>query len=127
MQMTLDIDDRLLRRAMRVTGTRTKNEVIKAALQMLVKTYGQTSIRILRDKVRLAGDLEMTNKRNLFDELMEGAASMKTQREAKVAVRKRRVSPQESEKIRAQAGIRQLRGKVRWDGDLEGSRASRSK
>lgn len=27
---------------------------------------------------------------------------------------------------RRQAGIRTLRGKVRWDGDLEGSRASRA-
>jgi Arc/MetJ family transcription regulator len=54
---TIDIDDRLLRQAMRSSGARTKRAVVDAALRLLILTTGQNSIRRLRGKVGWQGDL----------------------------------------------------------------------
>ncbi|HEX4786178.1 MAG TPA: type II toxin-antitoxin system VapB family antitoxin [Candidatus Sulfotelmatobacter sp.] len=57
MRISIDIDDRLLQEAMRVSGTRTKKAVIEAGLRLLVETDGQTAIRRLRGRVRWKGYL----------------------------------------------------------------------
>ena len=67
----------------------------------------------------------MTKKRNIFGELMDGVAAMKAHRDGETTLPDRKVEPQELEKILAQGRIRRLRGKVRWEGDLEQSRRSR--
>jgi Arc/MetJ family transcription regulator len=56
MRTNIDIDDDLMRRAMRSTGSRTKRAVVDAALRLLVKTHAQTGIRQLRGKVQWHGD-----------------------------------------------------------------------
>jgi Arc/MetJ family transcription regulator len=58
MRTNIDIDDRLMRQAMRHSGTRTKKATVEAALRLLVETHAQTVIRRLRGKVRWEGDLD---------------------------------------------------------------------
>ncbi len=52
MRTTIEIDDKLMHRAMRCSGARSKREVVEAGLQLLVKIHAQTSIRRLRGKVQ---------------------------------------------------------------------------
>ena len=57
MRTNIDIDDRLMRQAMRSSGARTKRAVVEAGLRLLLQTKGQASIRRLRGKVAWQGDL----------------------------------------------------------------------
>jgi Arc/MetJ family transcription regulator len=58
MRTNIEIDDRLMRRAMRCSGARTKKAAVEAGLRLLAETHAQASIRRLRGKVRWEGDLE---------------------------------------------------------------------
>ena len=51
MRTNIDIDDGLMRRAMRSSGARTKRAVVEEALRLLIQTRGQSSIRRLRGKL----------------------------------------------------------------------------
>ena len=51
MRTTVDIDDRLMREAMRSAGTPTKRATVEAGLRLLVQTYAQTSMRRLRGRI----------------------------------------------------------------------------
>jgi Arc/MetJ family transcription regulator len=53
----IDIDDDLMRKAMRASGDRTKRAVVERALRLLVQTRGQARIRRLRGNVTWRGDL----------------------------------------------------------------------
>jgi Arc/MetJ family transcription regulator len=53
----IDIDDRLMRQAMRSSDARTKRAVVEEALRLLIQTRGQASIRRLRGNVNWQGDL----------------------------------------------------------------------
>lgn len=53
----IEIDDRLMRKAMNTGTGRTKRAVVEAGLRLLVQTHAQSSIRRLRGKVRWEGDL----------------------------------------------------------------------
>jgi Arc/MetJ family transcription regulator len=55
---SVEIDDRLMRQAMRTGKGRTKRAVVEAGLKLLVQTYSQSRIRALRGKVRWQGNLE---------------------------------------------------------------------
>jgi Arc/MetJ family transcription regulator len=57
MRTNIEIDDRLMREAMRASGAQTKRAVVEEALRLLVQTRGQAAIRRLRGKVAWAGDL----------------------------------------------------------------------
>ena len=57
MRTNIEIDDELMRRAMRASGARTKRAVVEAGLRLLVQTKAQADIRHLRGKVRWDGDL----------------------------------------------------------------------
>ena len=57
MRTNIDINDRLMRQAMRSSGARTKRAVVEAGLRLLLQTKGQASIRRLRGKVAWQGDL----------------------------------------------------------------------
>ena len=65
MRTNIEIDDGLMRRAMRSSGSRTKRGAVEAALRLLIKTWGQNSIRRLRGKVRWEGDLEKSRQGRL--------------------------------------------------------------
>lgn len=58
MRTNIDIDDRLMRQAMRSSGARTKRAVVEAGLRLLIQTRGQNGIRRLRGMVTWEGDLD---------------------------------------------------------------------
>lgn len=58
MRTNIDIDDRLMKQAMRSSGARTKRAAVEEALRLLVQTKGQGSLRGLRGKVTWQGDLD---------------------------------------------------------------------
>jgi Arc/MetJ family transcription regulator len=57
MRTNIEIDDRLMRQAMRGGKTRTKRATVEAGLRLLVQTRAQSSVRRLRGKVQWEGDL----------------------------------------------------------------------
>jgi Arc/MetJ family transcription regulator len=58
MRTNIDIDDALMRQAMRHGGTRTKKATVEAALRLFVQTRLQGGIRKLRGKVKWEGNLD---------------------------------------------------------------------
>lgn len=58
MRTNIDIDDRLMRQAMRTSKTRTKRATVEAGLRLLVQTRAQVSFRRLRGKIHWDGDLQ---------------------------------------------------------------------
>jgi Arc/MetJ family transcription regulator len=57
MRTNIDIDDRLMREAMRRSGATTKKAAVEQALRLLVRTHAQTRIRRWKGKVQWEGDL----------------------------------------------------------------------
>jgi Arc/MetJ family transcription regulator len=62
MRTNIDIDDGLMRQAMRTTGARTKRAAVEEELRLLIRTRGQRSIRRLRGKVAWDGDLDASRR-----------------------------------------------------------------
>lgn len=60
MRTNIEIDDDLMRKAMRSSGRRTKRAVVEEGLQLLVKMHAQAKIRRLRGKAHWQGDLEVS-------------------------------------------------------------------
>jgi Arc/MetJ family transcription regulator len=58
MGTSIEIDDRLMREAMRRCGKRTKRVTVEESLRLLVRVKAQTGIRRLRGKIRWEGNLE---------------------------------------------------------------------
>jgi Arc/MetJ family transcription regulator len=56
----IEIDDELMRQAMKRSGARTKRSAVEAGLRLLAATHEQGSIRRLRGKVRWEGDLDVS-------------------------------------------------------------------
>jgi Arc/MetJ family transcription regulator len=52
------IDDKLMSRALRSSGCRTKRSAIESGLQLLVQVNSQKKLRTLKGKVTWDGDLE---------------------------------------------------------------------
>lgn len=65
MRTNIDIDDRLMRQAMRSSGAPTKRAVVEEALRLLIQTKGQSSIRRLRGKVAWEGELNASRLERL--------------------------------------------------------------
>jgi Arc/MetJ family transcription regulator len=60
MRTNIEIDDRLMRQAIRHSGAKTKKAAVEKGLRLLVNTHAQTSIRRLRGKVKWEGDLNQS-------------------------------------------------------------------
>jgi Arc/MetJ family transcription regulator len=58
MRTNIEIDDKLMKEAMRSAKTKTKRETVEAGLRMLVRLKRQEGIRRLRGKVKWEGDLD---------------------------------------------------------------------
>lgn len=58
MRTNIDIDERILREAQKITGAKTKKETVDLALRELVARYKRLEFLELRGKVRWEGDLE---------------------------------------------------------------------
>ena len=60
MRTNIEIDDRLMREAMRRSGAGTKKSTVEKGLRLLVDMHAQTSVRRLRGKVKWDGDLNQS-------------------------------------------------------------------
>jgi Arc/MetJ family transcription regulator len=58
MRTNIEIDDELMRHAMRSSKKRTKRAVVEEGLRLLVQTRAQAKFRRLRGKAKWEGDLE---------------------------------------------------------------------
>jgi Arc/MetJ family transcription regulator len=58
MRTNIDIDDSLMRQAMRAGGTDTKKATVEAGLRLLIQTRAQAGMRRFRGKVKWEGNLE---------------------------------------------------------------------
>ncbi|MGA8621489.1 MAG: type II toxin-antitoxin system VapB family antitoxin [Candidatus Sulfotelmatobacter sp.] len=62
MRTNIDIDDDLMRQAMRSSGARTKKAAVEAGLRLLAETHAQASIRRLRGRVLWEGNLNESRR-----------------------------------------------------------------
>ena len=62
MRTNIEIDDGLMREAMRTTGAVTKKAAVEAGLRLLVQTFSQGAIRKLQGKVRWEGNLNLSRR-----------------------------------------------------------------
>jgi len=58
MRTNVVIEDRLMSRAMRTSGCRTKRSAIESGLRLLVQVSSQKKLRDLKGKIAWEGDLE---------------------------------------------------------------------
>jgi Arc/MetJ family transcription regulator len=58
MRTNIEIDDELIREALRVSGLKTKRAVVEAGLRMLLRLKRQEDILNLVGKVRWEGNLD---------------------------------------------------------------------
>ena len=58
MRTNIEIDDRLMKQAMRASGAATKREVVELGLRALITLKSQERIRLFRGKLRWDGDLD---------------------------------------------------------------------
>jgi Arc/MetJ family transcription regulator len=62
MRTNIEIDDHLMRRAMRTGKARTKRGLVEAGLELLVQTHEQAQIRRLKGKIHWEGDLSKSRQ-----------------------------------------------------------------
>jgi Arc/MetJ family transcription regulator len=62
MRTNIVIDDQLMKRAMRVSGAKTKREAVETALRLMVRLKQQEELRRLRGKLHWEGDLDAMRK-----------------------------------------------------------------
>jgi Arc/MetJ family transcription regulator len=67
MRTNIDIDDKLMRQAMRATGAPTKKAAVEAALRKVVELKKQEGIKKLRGKVQWVGDLDAMREGRLMN------------------------------------------------------------
>lgn len=58
MKTNIDLDERLVDQAQRITGLKTKKELVNHALSELVRRNDQKAILRLRGKISWTGDLQ---------------------------------------------------------------------
>jgi len=62
MRTNVVIDDKLMSRALRSSGCRTKRSAIESGLQLLVQVNSQKKLRALKGKITWDGDLAETRR-----------------------------------------------------------------
>lgn len=58
MRMNIEIDDKLMKEALRFSGAKTKREAVELGLRTLVQLGRQVEVRKLRGKLQWQGDLD---------------------------------------------------------------------
>jgi Arc/MetJ family transcription regulator len=58
MRTNIEIDDKLMKDALRYTGAKTKREAVELGLQRLVQLGKQVEVRKMRGKLQWEGDLD---------------------------------------------------------------------
>lgn len=67
MRTNIEIDDGVMKEALRITGARTKREVVDLALRELVARQRRLGILDLAGKVEWEGDLRESRRGRSFD------------------------------------------------------------
>jgi Arc/MetJ family transcription regulator len=62
MRTNIEIDDRLMREVLRLTGLQTKREAVDFALREVVARHRQLGVLKLRGRIRWEGDLEASRR-----------------------------------------------------------------
>jgi Arc/MetJ family transcription regulator len=62
MRTNIDIDDDLMRQAIRLGGAATKKATVETALRLLIQTRSQVGMRRFRGKVKWEGNLEESRR-----------------------------------------------------------------
>jgi Arc/MetJ family transcription regulator len=62
MRTNIEIDDRLMREVLRLTGLQTKREAVDFALREVVARHRQLRVLKLRGRIRWEGDLEASRR-----------------------------------------------------------------
>lgn len=57
MRTNVEIDEHLMRQAMKSSGANTRKAVVETALRLSIETHSQRGIRCLKGKVRWQGTL----------------------------------------------------------------------
>jgi Arc/MetJ family transcription regulator len=57
MRTNIEIDDKLMKDALKATGVKTKREAVELGLKTLVRLRAQEKVRELRGKITWEGDL----------------------------------------------------------------------
>ena len=57
MRTNIEIDDQLMREAMKSSGAKTKRATVEEGLRLLVRLRKQTAMRRLRGKIQWVGNL----------------------------------------------------------------------
>jgi Arc/MetJ family transcription regulator len=58
MRTNIEIDDKLMKDALRFTGAKTKREAVELGLRHLVQLGKQVEVRKMRGKLKWEGDLD---------------------------------------------------------------------
>ena len=58
MRTNIVLDDKLIERAQKLTGIKTKREVVQEALRTLILLREQTEVRLFRGKLKWEGNLD---------------------------------------------------------------------
>ena len=66
MRTNIEIDDKLMQEALRLTGLKTKREAVEAGLRTLLRLRQQEEIRRYRGKLDWQGDLNTMGTDPLF-------------------------------------------------------------
>ncbi len=67
MRTNIVLDDELVMRAQRLTGIKTKRELVDKALRMLVRLQEQSEMLELRGKIHWDGDLDSMRGNRIYD------------------------------------------------------------
>ena len=67
MRTNIDIDDKLMKQAMKATGAVTKKAAVEAALRQMVQLREQERIRRWRGKIQWDGDLRTMREDRVLD------------------------------------------------------------
>ncbi len=68
MRTNIVLDDDLIQRARKLTGIKTKREVVQEALRVLIQLREQADVRKLRGKLHWEGNLDEQRKTRLPEE-----------------------------------------------------------
>ncbi len=75
MRTNIEIDDKLMKQAMKASGTATKKAAVEAGLALLVRSHAQEGIRKLFGKVKFSPDYDYKAMR-LSDKWEQSAAGL---------------------------------------------------
>jgi len=67
MRTNIDIDDELMRQAMKASEETTKKAVVEKALRLMISLKAQEGIKKLRGKVKWEGDLDAMREGRFLD------------------------------------------------------------